>query len=67
MNNQEFSKTNDKFQNACVEANIPATRCQAGKWQRQIGLAYLVSKGKLEPLDLPPGDPFPRNSRLKRR
>lgn len=67
MTNKEFSLQNEKFKNACVEANIPSTRCQAKKWQRQTGLAYRVSKGELQPLDSPPGNPTPKNARRRRR
>lgn len=40
-----FFKSNDtKFMDACLAANIPATRRQASKWLNHKGIAYKTAK-----------------------
>ena len=39
MNNREFSQKIKTFNEACAKAGIPATKRQASKWRRGIGLA----------------------------
>jgi hypothetical protein len=40
-----FFKSNDaKFMNACLSANIKATKHQASKWLNHKGIAYKMAK-----------------------
>jgi len=48
--NAQFSETDKQFQGACQEAGIPTTARQAGKFQRQKGLAFKVLTKKVKVL-----------------
>ena len=40
-----FFRSNDtKFMNACLAANIPATKRQASKWLNHKGIAYKTAE-----------------------
>ena len=39
MTNREIAENNPTFRRACELAGIPATKRQAGKWERQTGIA----------------------------
>ena len=44
--NAQFAGNNDDFRKACEKADIPPTRCQAGKWRRKVGKAWQLKSGK---------------------
>lgn len=58
--NDEYSKTEPSFINACKQAGIPATTRQASKFKRGMGLAYKVLIKKVSILKDPTTKKFIR-------
>lgn len=45
ITNQEFSKTDNQFIEACTNANVTPTQRQASRFRMKKGIAYKTMKG----------------------